>query len=132
MLKDVSGVNAYTYTPTAEIIQGNQADVFFQLVDASVELPTSGANPSGRRWCPSNAATLLVTFKSIDCSVTVCRAAALAWSTQDTSIWKVTLFATDSLVGTYVAYLKLTDGSVVTLGSIQQALQVKGLKQYSC
>ena len=132
MMDDVSGVNNFGYTPTAEMSQGNQTDVYFQLIDASVDLPTTGLNPSGRRYCPSTAATLQVCFKSIDNSVTVQRFAAPAFSTQDLSMWKVTIFATDNLLGTYTMFLRLTDGSMVTLGSVGMALQVQGLRQSVC
>jgi hypothetical protein len=132
MMKDVSGVNNFSYTPTAETVQGNQTDVFFQLVDAGVDLPTTGLNPPFRRFCPSSVATLQVTFKSIDNAVTVCRFASPAFLTQDTSVWKLTIFATDNLVGTYTMFLKLTDGSTITLGVCQMALQVLGLRQSVC
>lgn len=132
MMDDVSSVNNYSYTPSTELTQGNGSDVFFQLIDAAVNLATSGANPTGRRYCPSTAATLQVTFKSIDNSVTVCRFAALAWPTQDLSMWKITIFPTDNLVGTYTMFLRLTDGSSVLMGSVQMAVQIQGLQQSMC
>jgi len=131
-MTDVQGVNAFAYTPTVEMTQGNSTDVYFQLTDASVDLPTSGANPPGRRFCPSPVATVQIIFKSIDNAVTVKRFAAPAFPTQDLSVWKVTIFPTDNLLGTYVMFIRITDGSTVTLGSVQMALQVQGLRQSAC
>lgn len=132
MMNDVGGVNVFKYCTQVQVFEGNRVDVFFQLADLSVDPPSTGLNPPYRRFCPSGSASLQVTFASIDDAVTVTRNASLAFVGQDTSIWKLTIFPTDKIVGTFAMLLKLVDGGQTLFGSVQAALQVIGLQQSSC
>jgi hypothetical protein len=66
---------------------------------------------------------LEITISSIDNAKKIIRFASQPYA-QDPSIWALSLFSTDSLKGSADLMLKLTEGLVVTRGSVRQALAV--------
>jgi hypothetical protein len=131
MLVDVASVNSYQPADTARLTENDTVDVFFQLIDKSLDLPNQGFWPSGRRYMPATGATLKVTAQSIDGAKTVVRFASQPYP-QDPSIWRLSLLATDQVRGTYAFQLELTEGGKVTRGVVQQAISVESLTQSFC
>lgn len=62
ILTDVSNVNRYRTVPQIESRAGSSIDVYFRLIDASVD---RDLNPPGRRFIPAANSTLVVSLKSV-------------------------------------------------------------------
>lgn len=121
MLNAVANVNTFEYASQAQWNQGDTLNVYFQLVDASLD---RNASPSGRRYMPASGATLSVTLTNIDDDVQITRAATQAFPTSDPSIWYVSVLATDTISGTVGLKLALNQGGVITNGYLQSAILI--------
>lgn len=116
-LTDVAGVNSFEAAVSAEISQGDAQDLYFQLIDAGLDRGEQGYMPAGRRYMPASPATMTVTFTNTNTGPTTggdfqlsprinpgsldtfTRAATQPFA-QDSSIWKVSILASDPLNGT--------------------------------
>ncbi len=123
LLNDVASANTYSYTDTARSSEGDATDIYFQLIDASLDRATDGFNPGGRRFMPAAGATLSVTLGFIDDEQKTTRACTQPFPL-DPSIWKLALLSTDHLRGSADMLLRLTEGSRVTSGVIRGALSI--------
>jgi hypothetical protein len=112
------GVNDFSYVTEVRFTQGDVVNIYFQLVDKNKD---DGLKPPYRRYMPASAATLVVTIKNINDSATLTKTATQPF-TQDPSIWRISLTAADSVSGTFSLQLALTEGSVVTRGTIFNAI----------
>jgi hypothetical protein len=127
MLNGVADVNHFEVVPTLEFTQGDAPDIYFVLVDASVE---KTKDPAYRRYCPAALATLQVTLRNVDSSISLTKTATQPFPTADTSIWKVSFnsvsdaAAIAGLKGTYALKLVLTEGTKVTTGFASQAINI--------
>ena len=114
MLNGVADVNHFETVATLEMTQGDIQDVYFVLIDASVE---KTRDPAGRRYVAEAGASLQVTIQDIDSAVTVVKLATRPFA-GDQSIWKVTLdplvdaVSIPAICGTYALKLKLTEPGV--------------------
>ena len=124
MLTDVQIVNSFEYVTVVTVTQGDTANIYFQLIDSSVDLPTEGFSPPGRRFCPAAGSTLTVVMDSVFDNIKVTRSAVQAYPTLDASIWYVPLLASDTITGTVSFRFTLTQSGVVTRGSLQPALNI--------
>ena len=136
MLKDVANVNSFEMADTVSMTEGDAIDVYFQLIDKTLDLPQQFYSPAGRRYMPVTGSSLQVVVHSIDDAKSVTRYASQAF-TNDGSIWKLTLLPTDQLKGTYTLKLTLTEpqtpsGTKATRGTIQLALNVESLTSSLC
>lgn len=133
MLSDVNNVNSFDYTTNVSWTVGDTTTVYFQLIDASKNIPSSMYQPSpaGLRYMPAAGATLSVTLQSIDDDKTITRAASQPFS-QDPSIWALSILATDTLSGTFDLQLALTQSSVVTRGVVNQAVTARPTRRAYC
>jgi hypothetical protein len=123
--KSVVGVNDFSFGGSyVEFSQGNSEAVYFQLIDASKDKAVDGFNPPGRRVAPTSGATLSVVIENIDDAKKITRSATQPFA-QDPSIWKLQIYNTDNLKGTYTLRLTLTEGAVITKGKCQAALRVE-------
>lgn len=123
ILCNVANVNRFDYDTTARFTEGNAFDVYFQLIDASQDRGQDGFYPSGRRYAPVSGAVLRVTLGFIDDEKKLDRAATQPYS-NDPSIWKLSILSTDELRGGCDFILRLTEGAVITYGSVRQALSI--------
>jgi hypothetical protein len=114
LLSGVTDVNTFEVVTTLEMTQGDQQDVYFQLIDASVQ---KFASPKGRRYIPPSGASLRVTVQSLDSNQTLVGSATQPFS-GDLSIWKFRWplppyqnadYDPDSVVGTFALKLVLTE-----------------------
>jgi hypothetical protein len=124
MLNDVSSVNSYAYTDEVRSTEGNECDVYFQLVDASLDTSGEGFNPGGRRYVPEDGASLQVVVGFIDDAKKITRACTQPFD-GDPSIWKLSVLSTDHWRGTADLTLRLTEGSKVTNGFVRLALAIE-------
>lgn len=114
ILNNVADVNHWEAVQTLEMTQGDAQDIYFTLVDASVE---KTKDPIGRRYVAGAGATLQVVIQDMDTAVTLTKYAAQPFP-GDLSIWKLTLdpvadaVAIAGLVGTYAMKLRLTEPGV--------------------
>ncbi len=131
MLVDVASVNNYQPTDTVRLTEDDTVDVYFQIIDKALDLPNQGFWPAGRRFMPTLGATLQVVAQSIDGAKTLTRFASQPY-TQDPSIWRLSILASDHVKGTYAFQLTLTEGGRVTRGVVQQAISVESLTQSFC
>lgn len=115
-LNAVANVNTFEYTNTFQFTESDGPALYFQLIDSTLDSPTQGFSPSGRRYCPIVGATLQCTVVSIDTAKTVTRFASQAFTT-DTSIWKLQLQSTDTIRGTADLKLVLTESGQITRGT---------------
>lgn len=131
MLNDVANVNSFEPVETLKATENDTIDVYFQLVDKSLDTPQQGFYPSGRRYMPAAGATLQVVMQSIDGAKTLTRFAVQPF-TQDPSIWRLPVLSSDKIKGTYNLQLTLTEGGKVTRGVIQQAVAFASLTEAFC
>lgn len=133
MLNDVGGVNSFDYVQIAQASQGDTVDIYFQLIDASKNQssPNSVWSPTGLRYMPAAGATLQASLRSIDDAKTVTRFCSQPF-VQDPSIWRLSLLASDVLVGTFGLALTLIEGSRQTRGYLAQAIQLQSQNQSFC
>jgi hypothetical protein len=127
-LNGVANVNVFDVASSIEIAQGDTQDLYVQLIDASLDRIDQGFNPSGRRYMPATGATMNVTFTNTDTGPSITGDFALSPrinpSVQnkftraavqpfpgDSSIWKVSLLASDPLNGTVQMKVVLTEPS---------------------
>lgn len=108
-LRDVSNVNDFRYATELECTVGDPTDLYFQLVDQDKLVSPRGYTNAGLRYVPPALSTLQITFKNIDDSKVVTRFASQPYSTQDPSIWKVSILATDPISGTVNCKFVLTE-----------------------
>lgn len=116
-LNKVADVNTFSYTNQLNFTQGDTTTVYLQVVDASIDLPTEGFNPPYRRYMPQAGATLKVTLDNLNTSKKIVRFATQPFPL-DPSIWSFPILATDQLVGTVSILLQLTEGVIVTYGTV--------------
>lgn len=114
-IKDVGSVNVFTWATQLEYTQGDTVDLYFMLVDRTQD---TRSDPPGRRYMPAAGATLQVTLDNIDQAKQLTRAATQPF-TNDPSIWKVSIIATDVIKGTCGLALALTEGTRVTRGRVE-------------
>jgi hypothetical protein len=124
LLNAVSGVNAFEQADTAQFNQGDVTNVYFQLIDASLDTAAKAFNPAGRRYMPASGATLQVTLTNIDDAKQIVRAGVMAFPTDDRSIWYLPMLSTDAIAGTCDMVLKLTEGAKVTTGRVAAAVRI--------
>jgi hypothetical protein len=123
ILNNVANVNVFSYDDTARFTEGDAPEIYFQLIDASLDRASDGFSPGGRRYMPAAGATLQITLGFIDDSKKVIRTAVQPFAS-DPSIWKLALLSTDQVRGTADLQLRLTEGSKVTSGVLRQAISV--------
>lgn len=116
-LNKVADVNTFSYTNQLNFTQGDTTTVYIQIVDASVDLPNEGFNPPYRRYMPQVGATLKVTLDNLNVAKKITRFATQPFAL-DPSIWSFPILATDQLVGTISLFLQLTEGAVITNGTV--------------
>ena len=124
LLKDFCSINSFEVANSCEMYKGNAKRVYFQLIDASLDLPTQGFSPSGRRFVPSTGATLSVTLNSVDDAKKFVKTASKAFSSGDDSLWYIDINATDDVNGTVNMILSLNQSGVITSGLVQKAILV--------
>jgi hypothetical protein len=123
MLNNVASVNAFSWTDEVEFTQGDATDIYFQLIDATLDKPVYGFKPGGRRYMPAAAATLSVTINNIDDAVAITRIAVQPFA-QDPSIWRVSVLNSDKIVGTCALMLALNETGKLTTGILQSAVLI--------
>jgi len=125
ILKDVNGVNSFRRADQAEFTAGDALTVYFQLIDTSLDRADEGFVPAGRRYVPAAGAALTVVLDHLDDARKITRVATQPYA-QDTSIFAISILATDVLSGTVNLKLDLNEGGVHTYGMLQPALLVSG------
>lgn len=125
-LSDVGGVNNFQFATDLQIGAASPGFVYFQLIDASVNTAIKGWNPPGRRYMPAAGATLTVTFNNLDDSKVVTRVASQPFS-QDPSIWRVQVLATDfPNTATVEMGISLNEAGAVSIGCVCDGLRIVG------
>lgn len=125
MLDNVASVNQFDYADSVMFTQGDQVDVYFQLIDANRDRAQFGFQPAGRRYMPASGATLSVKLDNVDDNVALTRTATQPFPTSDPSIWKVSILNSDAIRGTCALVLTLTQSGVVTKGRVQSAVLIQ-------
>lgn len=134
ILKNIAGVNNWSYTDQASVQEGQSNDIYFQLVDydqipgndKSVALPDSPL-----RYMPlGTIVTLSATFPSIDSAQEFSVIGTQPFP-QDKSIWKVTLLSTQ-LPKSGNFKIKLTEDGVDKNILAKNAVSVDLLNVSSC
>lgn len=127
ILKDVQGVNSFDYAEAAEFTEGDTPVIYFQILDLGKDSGLRGFMPAGRRYMPAAGATLQITLDNTDDAKKFVRAATQPFAT-DPSIWRIETLTTDKLRGTIAMRLLLTEGSVITRGSLKAAILVRSAR----
>jgi hypothetical protein len=122
-LKDCQGVNSYEADTEILWTEGDSVDMYFQLIDDSLDRPHQGFTPSGRRYVPAVGATLTVTLENLDDAKVLTRPAVQPFA-QDGSIWKITIIPTDPIRGTPQMRLALVEGSKLTGGTVKYGVKI--------
>lgn len=123
ILENYVNVNNFEFATEAKFTEGDATDVYFQLIDKSRDRANEGVNPPGRRYIPESGATLSVTVDTLDDAKKITRVCSVV--SEDRSIWKLTILATDTVRGTANLRLTLTEGVKVTRGSLETALSIQ-------
>lgn len=128
ILIDCQNVNSWEPSTETSWTEGDTVDVYFQLIDASLDRPDQGFNPSGRRYVPGTGATLSCALENIDDAKKITRLATQPFA-QDGSIWKLSVLAADTIRGTPQLRLTLTEGSRITRGLAQLGIKIHPASQ---
>lgn len=112
-LRDVQSVNSFRYCNQLQFTEGDVLTVYFQLIDAGLDLSTEGYNPAGRRYMPAAGAVLTVTVDSINSAKKITRVATQPYA-QDPSIWSLSILSTDTVRGTLPLKLSLNEAGKIT------------------
>ena len=112
-LQDVQNVNDFKYCTEVQSTVNDAIDLWFQLQDKEKNLSSHGFSPSGLRYCPPANSTLQVTFLNLNNRKQFTRFASQPFSSQDPSIFKVSILATDPVSGTVSCRFVLTEPSGV-------------------
>lgn len=131
LLNDVASVNSWEPAEVAEFTAGDTVDVYFVLIDSSLDKAIQGFSPAGRRYVPATGATMSVTVESVDDSQAITRLATQPFP-QDGSIWKLSILSTDTISGTANLRLRLTEGGVVKTGLVKNALRIHPATNLGC
>lgn len=126
ILTSVGNVNSFEYAQQFQLSEGDSTDVYFQLIDASLDSAQAGFVPSGRRYMSAAGATLSVVLDSLLDSKKITKVATQPFAL-DPSIWKFSISSTDNISGTVGLRLTLTEGAKVTKGWVQGAIGVSSL-----
>jgi hypothetical protein len=118
MLNNVVDVNTFDHVSEVRFTQGDGPTVYFQLIDGTKNRIEDGFNPSGRRYMAATGATLSVLVDTLDDAKKITRVATQPFA-QDPSVWALTFMATDTVRGTVVLRLTLTEGAKITRGASQ-------------
>lgn len=124
MLAHVTSVNDFDYADQVELTQGDQVDVYFQLVDLTRAPSRLGYKPEGVRYMPASGATLQVRLDNIDDNVALTRAPVQAYPTLDPSIWRLSVLSTDTIRGTCALNLTLNESGKLTYGRREGAVKI--------
>lgn len=124
ILRDCANVNSFEYTDSIRFTKGDVVDVYFQLIDSSLDTASENFIPPGRRYMPVVGATLSIVAESIDDTKKITRTATQPFST-DGSIWKVSFLSTDTISGTANLRMTLTEGTKVTRGLLKNAFRIE-------
>lgn len=125
ILRDCVSVNSFEYADSAQFTQGDTVDVYFQLIDSSLDTASENFIPAGRRYMPASGATLSVVVENIDDAKKITRTATQPF-VNDSSIWKLSLISSDTISGTANLRLTLTEGPKVTRGLLKNAFRIQG------
>jgi hypothetical protein len=132
MLQDCTGVNDFDYADQLTFSKGDTIDIYFITIDDQQDKTGKGFVPAGRRHIPAVGATLSVTLTdSPNKDGAITRFCTNPFP-QDTSIWVLSIFASDDLKGLVNMAMTLTEGSVVTNGYLQGAFLVEGGANGGC
>lgn len=122
-LKDVSSVNSWEVTDSFSFTKGDTVDVYFSLVDASLDTASENFLPPGRRYMPATGATLVAVVENLDDAIKITRTATQPFAS-DPSIWKISFLSSDTIEGTANLRLTLTEGAKVTKGLLKNAFRI--------
>lgn len=115
-LSDLNSINSFETVDQVELTEGEGGTIAFMLIDQA----------KGRRYCPSDGATLQVIVDNIDSAKRLTRTATQPYD-GDLSIWTFSILPTDPIRGTVTLLIFLTETdpvTKVTRATIQGALRV--------
>lgn len=124
ILRDCASVNSFEYADSAQFTKGDVVDVYFQLIDASLDTASENFIPPGRRYMPVAGATLIAVAENIDDAIKITRTVSQPF-TNDPSIWKMSFFASDQIQGSANLRLTLTEGAKITKGLVKNAFRIQ-------
>lgn len=114
ILKNIFGVNAFSYGTGWTIRADEPNSLYFQLVDK---------DQADLRYMPAALATLNVTFPALPGDSAIVVAATQPFA-QDSSIWKVDL-TNLQVPGSGAVVFALTEGATTRTFSVQNAISVE-------
>jgi hypothetical protein len=116
-LQDVGSVNSWCYALQSppQWTQGDTVDLYFQLLDTTKETAVSGFKPAGRRYCAAANSSLSVTLTNIDDALQLTRSCTQPF-VNDSSIWMLSILASDGIQGSTAMVLTLNENGVITRG----------------
>ena len=107
LLENVKDFNTFREVDQFEHVNGSQQDLYFRIVQVEAD---SGPESMNNRWLPSGSATVQFKFDDIDQARVISRSGTMVYPSDDRSIFKVTILATESINGSVT--MILTDGGV--------------------
>lgn len=122
-LKEVGNVNNWSYSSVIEFTKGDVLDVYFMLIDTTLDTGSENFIPPGRRYMPVAGATLTATVENLDTSQQITRVCVQPF-TNDPSIWKISFFNSDNIEGTANLRLVLTETPKITKGLLKNAFRI--------
>lgn len=123
MLKDVQSVNSFEPDVQLSWTEGDVVDIYFRLIDLTLDRADQGFSPAGRRYVPAAGATLSVSIENVDDAKKITRLATQPFA-NDGSIWKLSMLSTDTIRGTPQMRLTLTETTKVTRGTVKLAFKI--------
>ncbi len=126
ILNNCTSVNSWDWAEEAQFTQGDTADIYFMLVDATRDKAVNHFEPAGRRYVPAAGATMSCIVENINDAVRIVRAAVQPFA-QDPSIWKLSILGTDTILGTCALALTLNESGKLTRGRIEAAVLINDM-----
>jgi hypothetical protein len=123
IITDVQNANSYEHTDVAEISEGDNADIWFQLVDISLDKSLDGFQPAGRRYITAAGATLQCVIENINDAKVITRYATAPFA-GDTSMWKISVLSSDGIRGTSNLRLTLTEDTSIKHGVVKNGIRI--------
>lgn len=129
-LANVGSANSFNYmTDPPQWTAGDTVDVYLQLIDQAQDLASQGYKPAGRRYMPAAGATLSATLTNVDDAIQLTsRPCVQVFPTSDPSIWRLSVLATDAIVGSTSLSLTLNEAGRITTGWVACGPRIRAAK----
>ncbi len=110
LLQEVKDVNSFIEVDRLKLVKGNPTSLYFRLVQDK-----DAAQTEKLRYIPQSGSAVTVKFNNIDSNKVITRVATQPYASDDRSIWKVDVLATDQIAFDSMSATLTEGGSTYSL-----------------